>query len=177
MTIRTVGLRIALLSALCSCTAVTFAAGTAASDGTPDPKAFIELAAQDGMTEVQLGELALRNSKNPHVRQFAQQMIDDHGKANIELVGIAQQKNVIAAKKLDAKHTAMVHDLSTKFGLDFDTAYARTMEDAHANAIALFERESKGRDPQVSSFAKQMLPVLMAHKHMADELNSVFHGK
>src|ERR1700716_742753 len=119
MTIRTVGLRIALLSALCSCTAVTFAAGTAASDGTPDPKAFIELAAQDGMTEVQLGELALRNSKNPHVRQFAQQMIDDHGKANIELVGIAQQKNVIAAKKLDAKHTAMVHDLSTKYGSDF----------------------------------------------------------
>jgi putative membrane protein len=164
-----------LLSVLCSCTAATFAAEAATSDAPPDPKAFLELAAQDGMTEVQLGELALRNSKNPHVHQFAQHMINDHGKANTELVGIAQQKNVIAAKKLDAKHTAMVHDLSTKYGSDFDTAYAKTMEDAHANAIALFERESKGRDPELSSFAKQMLPVLMEHKHMADELNSIFH--
>jgi putative membrane protein len=175
MTIRTVGLRIALLSALCSCTAVTFGAEAATSDGPPDPKAFLELAAQDGMTEVQLGELALRNSKNPQVRQFAQQMIDDHGKANTELMGIAHRKNVIAGKKLDAKHTALVHDLSAKFGTDFDAAYAKTMEDAHAKAIALFERESKGRDPELSSLAKQMLPVLMEHKHMADELNSIFH--
>jgi putative membrane protein len=175
MTIRMVGLRIAFLSALCSCAGVTVAADATASDVPPDPKAFVELAAQDGMTEVQLGEIALRNSKNPHVHQFAKQMIDDHGKANNQLVGIAQQKNVIAAKKLDAKHTAMVHELSAKFGLDFDTAYAKTMEDAHANAIALFERESKGGDPELSSFAKQMLPVLVEHKRMADELNSIFH--
>jgi putative membrane protein len=174
MTMRTVGLRIALLSALCSCAGGTFAADAASSGAPPDPKGFIELAAQDGMTEVHLGELALRNSKNPRVRQFAQRMIEDHGKANSELVGIAQQKNLIVAKKLDPKHTAMVQELSAKLGTDFDTAYAKTMEDAHAKAVALFDREAKSSDPELSAFAKQTLPTLMEHKRMADELSSIF---
>jgi putative membrane protein len=175
MLFQTGGLRIVFLSALCSCVGVTFAAGAASSDAAPDSKAFVELAAQDGMTEVQLGEIALRNSRNPHVHKFAQRMIEDHGKANNELVGIAQQKNLIVAKRLDPRHTALVQELSGKLGPEFDTAYAKTMADAHANAVALFQRESNARDPELAAFAKQVLPTLTEHKRMADELNSSFH--
>jgi putative membrane protein len=174
MLFQTVGLRVVFLSALCSCAGITVAANAASSEAPPDAKGFVELAAQDGMTEVQLGEIALRNSKNPHVHKFAQRMIEDHGKANGELVGIAQQKNLIVAKRLDPKHTALVQELSGKLGMDFDTAYAKTMADAHADAVALFQRESKGNDPQLSAFAKQMLPTLTEHKRMADELNATF---
>jgi putative membrane protein len=102
-------------------------------------------------------------------------MIDDHGKVNQQLVGIAQQKNIVTGKKLDAKHSAMVQALSGKSGMDFDTAYAKTMVDAHAKAITLFESESKGSDPELSGFAKQVLPTLVEHKRMADQLNSIFH--
>ena len=82
---------------------------SSASFGTPpDPKVFVTLASQDNMTEVQLGELAMQNTRNPNVHRFAQRMINDHGKANTELVGIAQQKNLIVAKELDPEHTALV---------------------------------------------------------------------
>jgi hypothetical protein len=77
MLVRTVGLRISLLSVLClyggSALAVDAASPpSSASFGTPpDPKAFVTLASQDNMTEVQLGELS----------QFARQtvpMLEEH---------------------------------------------------------------------------------------------------
>jgi hypothetical protein len=50
MSILTVGLRIALLWALCSCAGVTFDADSSASDGLPGPEAFVELAAQENVS-------------------------------------------------------------------------------------------------------------------------------
>ena len=77
MLVRTVGLRISLLSLLCLCEGSALATDAAsppssASFGTPpDPKVFVTLASQDNMTEVQLGELRLKlvsfASGNPHV--------------------------------------------------------------------------------------------------------------
>ena len=172
MLIQTVGLRIALLSVLCVCAGGALAADTAASEKPLSPKAFVELAAQDGMTEVQLGEIAMKNSQNQQVHQFAQRMIEDHGKANTELEGIAQQKNLIVAKQLDPKHTALVQGLSMKSGADFDAAYTGAMVDAHTTAIALFKREAKASDPELSAFAKKMLPTLTEHKRMAEKLHT-----
>jgi putative membrane protein len=177
MFVRTVGLRISLLSLLCLCEGSALATDAASppsstSFGTPpDPKAFVTLASQDNMTEVQLGELAMQNTRNPNVHRFAQRMVNDHGKANTELAGIAQQKNLIVAKELDPEHSALVQDLSSKNGPEFDAAYAKTMEDAHAKAISLFRRATKTSDPQLSQFARQTLPMLEEHKRMADKLN------
>ena len=178
MLVRTVGLRISLLSVLCWYVGGALATDAAsppssASFGTPpDPKAFVTLASQDNMTEVQLGELAMQNTRNPNVHGFAQRMINDHGKANTELAGIAQQKNLIVAKELDPEHTALVQDLSSKNGPEFDAAYAKTMEDAHAKAISLFKRATRTSDWELSQFARQTLPTLEEHKRMADKLNS-----
>jgi putative membrane protein len=173
MATRAVGLRLALWSVLCSCAASAFAADQPNAEGSaPEPKGFVELAAQDGMTEVQLGELALRQSQDPQVREFAQRMIEDHGKANTELTGIAQQRNLIVGKRMDATHTALLQHLSTKTGADFDAAYASAMQDAHERAVTLFKRESKASDRELAAFAKKMLPTLTAHKRMADRLSS-----
>ena len=177
MLVRMVGLGVPLLSLLClyeGSVLTTDAASppSSASFGTPpDPKVFVTLASQDNMTEVQLGELAMQNTRNPNVHRFAQRMINDHGKANTELAGIAQQNNLIVAKELDPEHTALVQDLSSKNGPEFDAAYAKTMEDAHAKAISLFKRATKTSDPQLSQFARQTLPMLEEHKRMADKLN------
>src|SRR6476620_6494216 len=60
---------------------------------TDSPADFVNDAAQGGMAEVQLGQLALKNSQNPEIKKFAQMMVDDHGKANAELKTLAGKKN------------------------------------------------------------------------------------
>jgi putative membrane protein len=55
---------------------------------------FVMEAAQGGMEEVSLGHMAVDKATNPDVKQFAQRMIDDHSKANSELMALASQKGV-----------------------------------------------------------------------------------
>jgi putative membrane protein len=136
-----------------------------------DPKTFVTKAAQGGMTEVELGKLALSKSQDADVRAFAQRMVTDHGKANAQLAAIAKSKHLAVPKSLDAEHAAMVKELESKSGADFDTAYGEHMRHAHDKTIELFEGEAKTTsDGELAEFASQKLPTVREHKEMAEKL-------
>ena len=141
-----------------------------AADTPPPPTTFVQRAAQDGMTEVELGKVALEKSSNEQVREFAQRMVTDHGKANAELAALAKQKGIDAPKKLDAEHMGMVKKLASKTGEAFDTEYSRHMNMDHSKAIELFEAASESQDKDFAGFAKKTLPTLKEHKQMASKL-------
>ena len=141
-----------------------------AEDTPPTPTVFVEKAAQDGMTEVELGKVALSKSQNPEVREFAQRMVTDHGKANQELAALARQKGIDAPKELDAEHLAMVRQLEGKSGAAFDNEYSRHMSMDHTKAISLFEAASKSSDADFAGFATKTLPTLKEHKKLASQL-------
>lgn len=136
----------------------------------PEPIAFVKKAAQDGMTEVEVGKIALEKSQDPAVRSFAQRMVTDHGKANEELSSIAQAKGMDVPKELDAEHQGMVDALSAKSGAAFDREYTQHMSMDHTKAIALFEGASKSPDAELAGFAKKTLPTLKQHKQLAEKL-------
>src|SRR4051812_20462780 len=46
---------------------------------------FVTKAAQGGLAEVKLGQLATQKASSSDVKAFGQQMVDDHSKANDEL--------------------------------------------------------------------------------------------
>ena len=145
-------------------------AAAAAQGDASSPKAFVEKAAQDGMTEVQLGKVALEKSQNPEVRTFAKRMVTDHGKANQELATLAREKGIDAPKKLDAEHEAMVKNLQAKDGAAFDAEYSHHMNMDHSKAISLFESASNSADKDLAGFARKTLPTLKEHKQMAAKL-------
>jgi putative membrane protein len=64
--------------------------GTMASDD----RKFIMEAAHGGMMEVQLGRMAADKATNADVKQFGQRMVDDHSRANSELMTLASQKGI-----------------------------------------------------------------------------------
>jgi putative membrane protein len=142
----------------------------AAEDTPPAPSVFVKKAALDGMAEVELGKIALAKSQNAEVREFAQRMVSDHGKANQELASIAKNKGIEAPNKLDAEHVAMVKSLESKSGAEFDASYSQHMNMDHDKAISLFESASKSTDADFAGFAKKTLPTLKEHKEMASKL-------
>jgi predicted outer membrane protein len=137
-----------------------------------DPTMFIKAAAQDGMTEVELGQLAMDKSNSTAVKRFAQKMVKDHGAADAELSGIAKAKSLKVPAGLDEEHQGMVKKLAAKSGAAFDADYAKYMAMNHTQAIALFQSEAKSSDPELAAFAKKTLPTLQEHKRMADGLTA-----
>ena len=136
------------------------------------PATFVKTAAQDGMTEVELGKLALSKSSNNDVKQFAQKMVQDHGQADQQLATLARSKGLTVPTKLDAQHEAMIKTLSAKSGAAFDSSYADHMAKGHTKAVALFEAASQSSDAELAAFATQTLPTLQQHEQLADNLRA-----
>jgi putative membrane protein len=157
-----------LLLALAGVSSASLAAG--AEDSVPEPATFVKKAAVAGLTEVEAAKLALAKSQDPSIRSFAQRMVTDHTKANVELSGIASAKGLDAPKKPDAEHQAMLDALASKSGKEFDREYSQHMNMDHSKAIALFEGASKSSDPELAGFAKKTLPTIKEHKKLAEKL-------
>src|SRR5262249_19725543 len=80
--------------------------------GSATSTEFAATAAQDGVVEVALAGLALRKSHNNHVRQFAQQMVQDYAQSNGRLDSIVKCEGLVLPTELDAKHNAAIERLN-----------------------------------------------------------------
>lgn len=128
---------------------------------------FAAAAAVGGMAEVGTSRLALERAGSDEIKMFAKQMIEDHTRANRELMALATQKNISLPRGLDIKDQADVAMLSNLSGADFDKAYATQQLAAHICSVNQFKGEAeRGRDPELRSWAAKTLPALMEHKSM-----------
>jgi putative membrane protein len=138
---------------------------------TSDMK-FAMAAAVGGMEEVQLGQIAAQKGASEEVRQFGQHMVDDHTKANQDLMQVASSKSWTLPTALDAKHQADVQKLSAMSGDAFDREYVKMMVKDHKKDVAEFQKEStRGADTDVKSFATRTLPTLQEHLQMIQRIN------
>jgi len=151
-----------------STSAQTGKSAVAAADLT-----FAKQAAMDGMAEVDLGKLAADKASNSDVKQFAQRMVDDHGKANDELKSWASSNNVTLPTEVNAQQKAMHDKLAKMSGDAFDRAYASHMVADHAKAVASFQHASKtAANADLKAWAAKTLPTLQEHHKMARDINA-----
>jgi putative membrane protein len=133
-------------------------------------KMFMDKAAQGGMAEVQLGQLATEKAQSDDVKKFGQRMVDDHSKANDQLKSLASQKSVTLPTDLNAKDQALKDRLSKLSGAQFDHAYIQAMVRDHKEDIAEFQKEAnRGKDSDVKNWASQTVPTLQDHLKMAEQ--------
>jgi len=137
---------------------------------TADRK-FMDKAAQGGMAEVELGQLAEQNGQSAEVKSFGKRMVDDHSKANDQLKQLADQKGVALPTSLNAQDQATKNRLSKLQGAAFDKAYMKDMVTDHKKDVAEFQRESKvAHDADLKSWAGQTLPTLQSHLQEAEKI-------
>jgi putative membrane protein len=137
---------------------------------TSDRK-FMDKAAQGGMAEVELGQLAQQNGQSAEVKAFGKRMVDDHSKANDQLKQLASQKGVSLPTSLNAKDQATKDKLSKMQGAAFDKAYMKDMVADHKQDVAEFKHESMAaHDPELKSWAGQTLPTLESHLQEAEKI-------
>lgn len=125
---------------------------------------FVTEAANGGMAEVGLGELAQQKAQHADVKAFGELMVKDHTKANDELKILAQAKNITLPATVAQEQQKVKDDLSKKAASDFDKAYIDEMVKDHEKDIKLFEDASKNlKDVDLKAFVDKTLPTLRSH--------------
>jgi putative membrane protein len=139
---------------------------------------FAHTAWMVSVAEVQLGELALKQTTHDDVKKFAQAMIDDHGKARDELDSILKDANETHEAKLDAKHQSLHDKLAKLSGDAFDKAYVGAMVKGHTEALATFKKEEKSaKDSKLKAYAEKFAPVIAMHLEHAKATQKALNKK
>ncbi len=128
---------------------------------------FIKDASAGNQFEIQSSQVAMKNGASPFVRQFAKEMIVDHGAAYNELKVLATKKGKTAPKALPPDKQAIVDRLKGLRGAAFDAAYQKAQVAAHAETAAKMSKEIQGgNDADVKSYAIKTLPAVKMHQKM-----------
>ncbi len=138
---------------------------------------FLETAAEGGMAEVALGNLAKEKAGSEQVKRFGAQMAEDHGRANGELKQLATAKGVQLPAEPSRKHQREMDKLSKLSGAEFDKAYMKSMVADHKNDVSEFEKASRSsNDADVKALATKTVPTLREHLKMAQDIEAGTRG-
>ena len=130
---------------------------------------FLVSAADGGMTEVQLGQMASEKGSNQKVKDFGGLMVHDHSAANDKVKALAAQRNVTLPDSVSTENRKLIDDLSKKTGRAFDKAYIDAMIKDHKADIDEFqEAGNKVNDADVKTFIDNTLPKLRMHLDSAN---------
>jgi putative membrane protein len=133
---------------------------------------FFENAAEGGMFEVQVGQLAAGQASDPQVKSFGSMLVDQHTAANNELVQLANAKGFELPA---APHHGLRRDidkLGKRNGADFDEHFVREVGiKSHEKTIRMFEKAARDvKDADLKAFITKTLPTLRDHLAMAQKL-------
>jgi putative membrane protein len=150
----------------------------AAASTSPTTRSFVQSATIANNFEMQAAQIALRNSGNDEIKQFAQEMVDDHAQLASQMKAAVSAAHITAGQAtspLDGKHRKVLEALRTTTGDAFDDMYVKTQVDAHNDAVKLFtDYAQNGENPALKDFAAKTLPTLRHHKEQADEFKESF---
>jgi putative membrane protein len=131
---------------------------------------FVDHAYTAGQNEILLNRMALERSRNEDVRKFSQKMLEDHGKANQELLLIvSEQRIAVPDKPLPEQEKGLQH-ISSNEVKDFDKEFMDHMVMNHEKSVKLFEQGSKElKNEKLKEFATKTLPTIKEHLKLAKE--------
>ena len=142
----------------------------AADHSNTQDKLFLRQAALGNQAEVELGRLASKKGESKSVRDFAQHMIEDHGKSGDLLRKQGRGVNANIPKELDPEHQAVRAKLEKASGRDFDITYLGSMIQDHQRTANLLQWEiTSGQSEPLKKYAADALPDVMEHLEIAKQ--------
>jgi putative membrane protein len=124
---------------------------------------FVTRASNSNLFATAESRLALERTRGPQLKAFARRMLDEHGKAQAELVAAAKGSGALVPTTLDQDHQARLRALRGKSGADFDRAYVADQGENHSNALTLYaDYMLWGENEKLHALAVKMIPIAEA---------------
>jgi putative membrane protein len=124
--------------------------------------------AQTQLAEIAAARLAVQKAENPHIAQYAQQLLNDHTQSNSQLNQLASQKGTALPANLDRNSRVRLDQLAQLQGAAFDRAYLeQTIETNNSSINDLQQAARSTKDPEIQAFIAQTLPIQQQHLQLA----------
>ena len=134
-------------------------------------KVFVKKALEGNATEVQMGQLALEKSNDDQVKQFAQRMVDDHGKMQEQLKPVAEQMGVKAPDGPSKGSMKKMDKMKSLSGDAFDQAYIKDMVKDHKSDASEFKQEAQNtQNPQLKQLVTQGYQTIETHLQQIQQI-------
>lgn len=148
------------------------AALLASSSAIAAPAAkFLTDAMKGDNSEIQLGQLIAQNGSSSAVKDFGNTLVSDHTQAKSQVADLAQQMHVPATDAIMPEARSERAKLQHMHGMAFDREVKRYMIKDHKEDIAKFRAQARSGDRRTAALAKQQLPTLEKHLHIAESLH------
>lgn len=134
-------------------------------------KMFLRKAAEGGLAEVKLGQLAVQKGSSDDVKAFGQKMVDDHTRMNKEMAQIADSMGVMLPKSINKEDQAEYDKLNALSGNEFDMEYLAFMVKDHHKDLHEFRLEAASpTNPVLHDAVVKAQGVIHEHTVMVDKL-------
>jgi putative membrane protein len=134
-------------------------------------KMFLRKAAEGGIAEVKLGQLAAQKGSSEDVKAFGQKMVEDHTKLNNEMAQVADSMGVMLPKSMNKEDQAEYDKLNALSGNDFDMEYLSFMVKDHHKDLHEFRMEAASpTDPTLHDAVVKAQNVIHDHTVMVDKI-------
>jgi putative membrane protein len=129
------------------------------------PAEFVNQAAASNEFEILSAEIALKRSEDTQVRDFAQSMLDDHRRAQGQLVEAAKADSIAMTMELSKEQKQTLAALEQADKSQFDSAYMSAQMKAHDQAIRLLGAHADyGAAGSLKTYAVANYPLMRTHK-------------
>lgn len=143
----------------------------AQSAALSDAKAFLEKAAEGQQIGISLGQLATERAVNQRVKEFGQQLVDDHKKASQQIEQLAMKEGVQLSPGLGQEYKQNVNSLAQLSGHAFDREYMNYILEDHDTTVDEFQRRVKTMQSQdIKQWIISILPTLQSHREKARQV-------
>jgi len=134
-------------------------------------KMFLRHAAEGGIAEVKLGQLAADKASSDDVKAFGQKMVDDRTKINNDIDQVADSMGIMLPKAMSKEDQAEYDKLAKLSGNDFDIEYLTYMVKDHHKDLRAFRIEAASpADSTLHDAVVKAEGVIHDHKVMVDKL-------
>lgn len=157
--------------------------GTKLNAQTPSDPQIAEIVQTANKIDIDTAKLALSKSKNPQVKEFANQMISDHTNLEKSVADLAKKLNVTpeasaTSKQLQQQAAEETKKLKSLSGKAFDQEYVshevafhQAVIDAATNTLI-----PNAKNPELKSALQGAAPLLEGHKQHAQQLEQSLQG-
>jgi putative membrane protein len=127
-------------------------------------EAFLKLAADNSVIEVELARLGVQKASTPEVKELANALATEQASLNESIKALAESKAVMLSAIIDPSGATAFRALERFTGKPFDDAFLSRMQTIQGKTVAAYEKASqKAQDSEVKAFVQKWLPMLRSH--------------